>query len=305
MPGVGLTTTGTHSEGSDRIVDNNRDRQTKKREESFVPNTALHEAAKDLIKTQRKAILLVEDTAAHAALVRRAFNSKVWEIEHATRGSDALRFFEADSDRIVLLDLTLPDSDGLQVLTQILSINPDAPVVVVTAMDQVSVSVEAMRRGACDYVVKSDPKESTKQILSAVERAWQMRLRNAENSLMEKTKLVELLRAQRLEAIEEVVRTVCFQVNNPLSGVVALSQLLQRHKNSDSELKRLADGIARSASQVAGVVQKLREIGDGELDFAAESRASIQEEEEAEEKDSTAPLLRTDENYEGEHKLGQ
>jgi len=115
-----------------------------------------------------------------------------------------------------------------------------------------------MQRGACDYVVKGEPKETAQRIEAALGRAWQNRLRAAENYVVEQARLMELVRAERLEAIETIIRTVCTEVNNPLSGVIALAQLLHQHKDLDDELRRLADGIARSAAQVAEVVQKLK-----------------------------------------------
>ena len=242
---------------------------------AFVPNETLCEAAQRLVQAKRHAILLVEDTAAHAALVRRALDADVWEIEHVTRGSDALRSFERDPTRIVLLDLSLPDTDGLQLLVRMRAIYHLAAIVVVTATDNLNVSVDAMRKGAWDYVVKGDPQASLAQICSAIARAWEQRIKLAENELMEKTKIVELVRAQRLEAIETVVRTVCHEVNNPLSGVVALSQLLAQYSNCDNEVQRLAEGISRSAQQVAEVVQKLREIGDQPVSFGGRTVLSI------------------------------
>ncbi len=222
----------------------------------------LHSAAAKLIAAQRHAILLVEDTAAHAAIICRSLDTSIWDVEHVTRASAAVDTFEKDPARIVLLDLSLPDSDGFDLLSRLHSINAEAPIIVVTATDEVKVSVEAMQRGACDYVVKSDPSGSANSITQAIERAWRQRLRAAESQLVEHSRLVELVRAERLEAMESVVRTVCSEVNNPLSGVVALSQLLQKRDNLDDDLKRLADGIVLSASQVAKVVQKLRNLNE-------------------------------------------
>ncbi|MCB0324462.1 MAG: response regulator [Bdellovibrionales bacterium] len=228
-------------------------------------NPLLLGGANRLIQAQRHAILLVEDTAAHAALIRRALDSATWEVEHVTRAASALQSFERDPDRIVLLDLSLPDSDGLKLLARLHQVRPDAPIIVVTATDQVSVSVEAMRRGAWDYVVKSDPKESGEQIIAAIERAWRQRVRAAERHLIEQARLAEMVRAERLEAIESIVRTLCSEVNNPLSGVMALSQLLQQKDELDEDMRRLAEGIAKSASQVAEVVRKLKDVSEEDV----------------------------------------
>jgi len=246
--------------------------------EGIPERSPLDEAAAKLLRAKRRDLLLVEDTAAHAALIRRALESEHWEIEHVTRASTALLSFTRDPNRIVLLDLTLPDGDGLQVLSELIRFDADTPVIVVTALEQVSVSVEAMQRGAWNYVVKGEPRETAERLRDAVETAWVRRLQAAENRLLEESRIRQMVRSERLQAIELIVRTVCHEVNNPLSGVVALSQLLsQSEKLGDQDLRRLADGIARSAQEVARVVQKLRTIGDNETEFGGKQILDIDE----------------------------
>jgi DNA-binding response OmpR family regulator len=232
-----------------------------------VVNHPLEGAAERFIKARSRSVLHVEDNAAHAALVRRSLEQDGWTIEHVTRASVALQSFSTDPDKIVLLDLTLPDSDGLDILKRMLKINPRSPVIIVTSLEQVSTSVEAMKQGAIDYVVKSEPQETAAKLREAVARAYHKRLQQAQEDLIAEAKVFELVRAERLEAIELVVRTVCHEVNNPLTGVVALSQLLGEKTAADSDIKRLADGILKSAQEVARVVQKLHSTQDSPGDF--------------------------------------
>lgn len=229
--------------------------------------SALEACAQSLIRARERTILLVEDTAAHAALIRRALDPKIWNVEHVTRASEAMVSFTRDPHRIVLLDLSLPDSEGLALLTQLRSVNPAAAVVIVTSLEHVSTSVEAMQRGAWDYLVKGDPKETHDHVQRAVERAWQKRLYEAQTQLIEQTKVVELVRTERLEAIELVVRTVCHEINNPLSGVMALSQLLEGRADLPDDAKRLAVRIRESAAEVAHAVKKLQSITDSVTEF--------------------------------------
>jgi DNA-binding response OmpR family regulator len=240
----------------------------------------LEDAAQRLLRSKDRKVLLIEDTAAHAAIIRRALSPQ-WEVSHVTRASAALDEFQADPNLIVLLDLSLPDSDGFQVLTRLHRINAAAPVIVVTALEQVSASVEAMKRGAWNYVVKSDPKETEDRIREAVQHAWTKRQVAAQEYLIEQTRIVEMVRNERLHAIELIVRTVCHEVNNPLSGVVALSQLLSQHDKAklDDDLKRLAGGILQSAQEVARVVQKLRSVGDQETEFGGQKIIDIRADE--------------------------
>lgn len=235
----------------------------------------LHAAAEQLVRARQRTILLVEDTAAHALIIRRTLSSAGWDVEHVTRASAALDSFQRDSERIVLLDLSLPDSEGMQLLARLRAFNPQAAIVVVTATDRVAVSVDAMKRGACDYVVKEDPAVTAEQLLTAVDRAWLGRVRAAENKLIETTRLVETLRAERLEAIEVVVRTVCHEVSNPLTGVVALSQMLSKNTGLDADLQRIAEGIVKSAQQVREVVDKLKAVGDTVVEFGGKQILDI------------------------------
>jgi FixJ family two-component response regulator len=221
-----------------------------------VSNHPLEGAAERFIRARSRLVLHVEDNAAHAALVRRSLEQEGWQLEHVTRASSALQSFSTNPDPIVLLDLTLPDAEGLEVLSRLLKLNARAPIIIVTSLEQVSTSVQAMKEGATDYVVKGDPQDTSLRLREAITRAYERRLKQAQDDLINEAKVCELVRAERLEAIELVVRTVCHEVNNPLSGVVALSQLLGE-RAVDADLKKLADGILKSAQEVARVVQKL------------------------------------------------
>ena len=233
------------------------------------PNTELHDflysAAHDLVCAREHSVLLVEDTAAHAAIIRRGIDAGTWRIEHVTRARTALETFEKNAQRIVLLDLSLPDSDGLKLLAKLKAINPGAPIIVVTATDQVSVSVEAMRSGACDYVVKTDPQQTASRIAESLSRAWRDRLRAAEERLIEQARLLEILDNERANATETVLRTMCAEVNNPLSGVMALAELLLKQGDLNESSRDIVAGLARSAGQLAEAVQKISATPDASV----------------------------------------
>lgn len=244
---------------------------TAKQIESF--ESSLHQAAKLLVSANDRRVLLVEDTAAHAAIIRRSLDNKNWPTEHVTRGRDAIDAIKEDANRIVLLDLSLPDTDGISLISKLKNISSRVSVIVVTSTDDVSISVQAMQHGACNYVVKSDPEETASKLVAAVEKAWQKRIEEAEKELLDQTRLRDIVKAQRLEAIELVVRTVCQEVNNPLSGVMALSQLLKQNQELDNEMQELADDIEESAKQIRDAIDKLKNIDD----IASEPESSTNE----------------------------
>ncbi len=222
-------------------------------------NSNLLSASRALIASQQRKILLVEDTAAHAALIMRAIDKKHWEITHVTRGEEALGKFSLDDSYIVLLDVRLPDYDGITLISHFRTIKSDAPILIVTSLEDVKESVHAMQSGAWDYVVKNEPEIFTKELQEAIEAAWNKRVQLAENRLAEECKVSELLKNERENAIEETIRKLCMEINNPLSGVLTYGSILKsqtQHENSDEIVEKLIE----SAQKVAKAVSKLENL---------------------------------------------
>jgi two-component system KDP operon response regulator KdpE len=101
----------------------------------------------------RAVVLVVEDDAETRAALVRELSSRGYRVEEAPDGATALYRWEARRPDIVLLDLGLPDVDGLQVVR---SIRRDAatPIVILSGRYDEREKVEALERGADDYVTK-------------------------------------------------------------------------------------------------------------------------------------------------------
>jgi two-component system repressor protein LuxO len=99
-------------------------------------------------------LLLVEDTLSLAALYREYLRDEGYEILHAPTLAKARAALAAEPPDAVLLDLRLPDGDGLALLAEISAGRSPPPVVVMTAHGSVGTAVEAMRAGASDFLVK-------------------------------------------------------------------------------------------------------------------------------------------------------
>jgi len=110
-------------------------------------------------------LLLVEDTQSLQVLYRSVLVRAGHEVASATTASDALRLFAQSEINIVLLDLVLPDRDGLSLMKDMLDLRPETAVIVMTAHGSVGRAVEAMRAGAHEFLVK--PFDETR-LLSAV-----------------------------------------------------------------------------------------------------------------------------------------
>ena len=103
-------------------------------------------------------ILLVEDNADHCELMLLALtgHDPTWCVEGVRSGEEALRRLAEEAHDLVLLDYSLPGRDGLTVLEDIQRVESPPPAVIVTGLGNEQVAVEAMKRGAYDYVVKTE-----------------------------------------------------------------------------------------------------------------------------------------------------
>ncbi len=106
-----------------------------------------------------KRILIVEDDDAQRSVLRRALRREGMDVllapDLATARSQA-----AEAPDLVLLDLQLPDGSGLEILGDLKKANPDGDVIVMTGMDDLSIAVEAMQRGAYDFLAKPFDRET-------------------------------------------------------------------------------------------------------------------------------------------------
>ena len=103
--------------------------------------------------------LLVEDSCSDAQLVQAIISSSNIgspQLHHAERFGKALDMLSSNAFDIVLLDLHLPDGQGLSLIKQLKQFAPEVPVVVLTCSHDPSLAEAALQEGAQDYVVKSD-----------------------------------------------------------------------------------------------------------------------------------------------------
>jgi len=120
--------------------------------------------------------LVVEDNPGDAVLVREALGAAPvakFVCRMAGRMAEALELLGRESFDIVLLDLSLPDSSGLDTLTRVVKAAPDTPIVVLTGLNDVELETELVRQGAQEYLLKDeiDPRTLGRTIRHAIERS--------------------------------------------------------------------------------------------------------------------------------------
>lgn len=150
--------------------------------------------------------------------------------EGVSTGQQGLARLKEEKFDAVLLDLNLGKENGLDVLTEIQKLNPNLPVVMFTAEGSVKTSVEAMRRGATDYLEKPFQREHFLTVLARVQRVHQL--------------------GQRIEQLEGEVKATRFQGIEPI------------YDFSTPKMKEVMDVLLRAAPTPASILI-LGESGTG------------------------------------------
>jgi putative nucleotidyltransferase with HDIG domain len=148
-------------------------------------------------------ILLVDDEAAIREVVSTLLETQRYRCTAVANGREAVDFLRDHPVDLVLSDMIMPEMDGLQLLAWIRTHHKDFPVILVTAMHDVSTALDAIRRGAYDYILKPFEKD---RLFTSVRRALEHRHLIQENRNYQRNleQLVEERTAQLQHALHQL-----------------------------------------------------------------------------------------------------
>ena len=99
--------------------------------------------------------MIVDDSSTvRRSIERHIFSNRVTEIYQAANGREALELFERYRPEFVTMDLTMPEMDGLTCISRMMALKPDTRLMVISALGDAETAIEAVERGANEYVVK-------------------------------------------------------------------------------------------------------------------------------------------------------
>jgi signal transduction histidine kinase len=213
-------------------------------------------------------ILLIEDDVAEARLLQevlKGFSLTVFGLTHVRRLQEGLGRLNQENFDVILLDLTLPDSQGLASLELLVNRTPHLPIVVLTNTNDDRLAVEAVRQGAQDYLVKRNINIDVlvRSLQYAIERQKVSDLlRETNENLVTQIeqKTAELMKAKEINQLQsELVSMFSHDFRSPLTTVLSCVELLQNKSDRlNEERKTYLFQMLRSASK--NMVQLLDEV---------------------------------------------
>ncbi|MCM3739036.1 response regulator [Oceanobacillus luteolus] len=116
-----------------------------------------------------KKILIVDDAAFMRMMIKDILTKNGYEVVgEAQDGREAVEKFKELQPDLVTMDITMPEMDGISALKEIKTINPDAVVIMCSAMGQQAMVIDAIQAGAKDFIVKPFQAD---RVLEAIQKA--------------------------------------------------------------------------------------------------------------------------------------
>ncbi|KGK86045.1 two-component system chemotaxis response regulator CheY [Clostridium pascui] len=100
-------------------------------------------------------VLIVDDAAFMRMMIKDILEKNGFEvIGEANNGLKAVELYKKERPDVVTMDITMPDMDGIQAVKEIKSMDPDAKIIMCSAMGQQGMVMDAIKAGAKDFIVK-------------------------------------------------------------------------------------------------------------------------------------------------------
>jgi putative nucleotidyltransferase with HDIG domain len=177
-------------------------------------------------------ILVVDDEEAIREVVSTMLESKGYHCTAVSNGRAAQDYVKRVTPDLVLSDMIMPEMDGIRLLDWLRQYDPEVPVIMVTAIHDISTALEAIRRGAYDYILKPFEKD---QLFLGVDRALQHRRLVMENRTYQRN-------------LEELVEERTAKLNGAL---------LQLEQSYDDTLEALGSALDLKDAETEGHCQRV------------------------------------------------
>ena len=205
-------------------------------------------------------ILMVDDDPDDCRMVeqvlKKSLQTTEFTIETAQGLADGLVRLKNHSFDLVLLDLGLPDSSGIETVRELCGVNPNVPIVVLTGPDDERMGLEAVSKGAEDYLVKGEPFKYTlfRSIQYAIERKQTKKLR-------EETKV----KSRFVSAVSHELRTPLTAMKEGIA--IVLNGEAGKINNKQRKFLDIASRNIDRLTRLINDVLNFQKFGAGKVEF--------------------------------------
>ncbi|OGR89126.1 MAG: hypothetical protein A3A86_05730 [Elusimicrobia bacterium RIFCSPLOWO2_01_FULL_60_11] len=238
-----------------------------------------------MTKPRREKILVVDDDRDMVELLTLTLTQEGYSCESAQSGQEALLHLNKNGDKpfaLVLTDLLMPLMDGIELMENIQETHPEIGVLVISADTNLTLAVEAMRKGALDFITKPFRNELIlPRIQKALERVH-LELENREYQLYLEEKVenrtAALLSKHRslqklyFNTVEAIVRAI--EAKDPYT--VGHSKRVSKYCTRIAEKMKLGEADVQDV-MIAGLLHDVGKIGISDAVLTKTSRLSIEE----------------------------
>ena len=188
-------------------------------------------------------ILIVDDDQINSRILSQRLTKRGFSVECVTSGKECLEYIMSDTPDLILLDIVMPEMDGLEALTALRAVHSatDIPIIMVTAKTDVEDVVISLKSGASDYIQKP----VNIDIAEARINAQIDSVRHYRESLEKK----------ELQALNTLIATYNHEINNPLTIAYGLLRKAKKEQSLD-----YFDKIAEPLQRVANIVKEIERI---------------------------------------------
>lgn len=156
---------------------------------------------------EQEKILVVDDEPGVRNVLQRVLTQAGYEVATADNGAEALDCVSLGEVNLMLLDIKMPDISGMEVLAKITAEYPDVGVIMVTAVIDIQVAVEALKLGAYDYITKPFNRDEVVQKVQKAIGKWKHQLKENRQSIQLKEKFAEQTKTMQ-EQFGELVNSL-------------------------------------------------------------------------------------------------
>lgn len=216
-----------------------------------------------------KTVLCIDDEEMIRLTIGDFLEDSGYTVFKAENGKEGLEIFREKNPDVVLADLRMPETDGFDVLSEVVKVSPETPVIVISGTGVIQDAIEALRRGAWNFITK--PIEdmtvlefAVRQALEKVELIRETRFyrENLEELVRQRTAELydtqkQLRQAQKMEAIATLAGGIAHDFNNTLGAIIGYTQLTIYKLPPDDPLRNYLEQVLNASYRARDLVYQI------------------------------------------------